>query len=534
MADVARPGGPDLHHFPGGLALEDRKAMATGQPLEAATLPGEVVLPLRQHIGQPAKPLVAVGDTVGKGQAIAEADGRVSAFVHAPTSGKVTAIEWHDVPHPTGVQQECIIIRADGHDSFGDAGGWPYPAMDWESVEPVEIRARVREAGVVGLGGAVFPTDIKIDAGNFAAIDCLVINGAECEPYISCDDTLMRHAADEVIRGARILQRASGASRCIIAIEDNKPEAGMAMEQALRAAKEANPDLAIELIAVPSIYPEGGEKQLIQVLTGQEVPADGLPQDVGVICHNVGTAVAARRAVEDGEPLIRRIVTVTGEGVAQPRNLEARLGTTFASLVNDCGGYTEDVQRLIMGGPMMGFALAHDNIPVTKATNCILLPSTSEIAPESEVMPCIRCGECAAACPASLLPQQLYWHTRSRDFEAVEEHAVFDCIECGCCDIVCPSHIPLASHFRFAKTEIWGKEIERAKSDIARQRFEARQARLEREKLEQEEKRKRKQEALKKLDAAKDRKAEIDAALERVQSRRGKPPASTSSEEGQD
>ncbi|MDX1455217.1 MAG: electron transport complex subunit RsxC [Gammaproteobacteria bacterium] len=531
MADVARPGGPDLHHFPGGLALEDRKAMATRLPLETASLPAEVVLPLRQHIGQPAVPLVAVGDKVHKGQPVAEADGRVSAFVHAPTSGEVIAIELHDVPHPTGLQQECIVIRADGEDSLGSNNSWPYQGLEWNQADPADIRSRIREAGVVGLGGAVFPTEIKVDAGNYAAIDSLVINGAECEPYISCDDTLMRHAADEVIRGTEILQRASGAVRCIIAIEDNKPEAGTAMEEALRAAKEANPDLPIALIAVPSIYPEGGEKQLIQVLTGREVPADGLPQDIGVICHNVGTAVAARRAVEDGEPLIRRIVTVTGEGVAEPRNLEARLGTPFSSLVRDCGGYTEDVQRLIMGGPMMGFALQHDEIPVTKATNCILLPSSEEIAPPTEVMPCIRCGECAAACPASLLPQQLYWHTRSRDFDAVEEHALFDCIECGCCDVVCPSHIPLASHFRFAKTEIWGKEIERAKSDIARQRFEARQARLEREKLEQEEKRKRKQEALKKLGDAKDRKAEIDAALERVKSRRGQPPTTNQEQE---
>lgn len=512
MADMRSRDGTELHRFPGGLELPDNKSMSNTASLRVAPLPREIVLPLAQHIGEPAKPVVVAGDRVLRGQVVAEPAGPISATLHASTSGTVIAIEERSIPHPSGLSARAIVIAADGKD---DAAA-PRPLADWENATPAQIRDHVRGSGIVGLGGAAFPTSVKLDAEDHAPIERLILNGAECEPYISCDDILMRTRARAVVSGARIMLRALHAQRCQIAIEDSKPEA----EAALRAALAAVNDERLELIAVPSVYPEGGEKQLIQVLTGHEVPHDGLPMDIGVVCHNVATAAAVHRAVVDGEPLISRIVTVTGMGVANPANVEARIGTPFSDLVAFCGGYTEMASRLIMGGPMMGFAIRSDEVPVIKATNCILAGSDAEVAPARTPLPCIRCGECAQVCPASLLPQTLYWYTRARDFEKVQEYDLFDCIECGCCDVVCPSQIPLASHFRFAKTAIRDREQERVKADLARQRHEARGARLEREAREQEERRRRKQEALEKLKAGDAKKNEIQAALERARKKK--------------
>jgi len=508
MADMRSRDGTELHRFPGGLELPGNKAMSTGRPVRIAPVPRELIIPLSQHIGEPSTPLVEAGQHVRRGEAIAEPASAISAALHAPTSGTIAAIEDRLIPHPSGLTARCIVIHADGNDAAVPA----MPLPKWEHAPPDEIRGHLRSAGIVGLGGAAFPTWVKLDTEGRPAIERLVLNGAECEPYISCDDMLMRERAADVVSGARIMLRALQAARCQIAIEDNKPEAENALRTALR---EAN-DERLELVAVPSVYPEGGEKQLIQVLTGREVPHDGLPLDIGIVCHNVATAAAVHRAVIQGEPLISRIVTVTGQGVAEPANVEARVGTLFGELIEFCGGYTQISSRLIMGGPMMGFALKSDEVPVIKGTNCILAGREEEVAPARATMPCIRCGECAQVCPASLLPQVLYWHTRARDFEKTREYDLFDCIECGCCDLVCPSQIPLVSHFRFAKTEIWGKELERAKADIARQRHEARQARLEHEAREQEEKRRRKQEALEKMKSGDPKKNEIKAALERA------------------
>ena len=513
MAEMRSRDGVQLHRFPGGLQLEDHKAMATGRPVEPAAVPGELVIPLQQHIGEPAIPMVEIGERVVGGQAIAEAQGNISAFIHASSSGTVTAITERLIPHPSGLTANCIVIETDGRDEFIA----PAPLDNWRDANPATIHQHVRKAGIVGLGGAAFPTDIKLTADELHRIDRLILNGAECEPYICCDDMLMRERADEVISGALIMMRALATSRCQLAIEDNKPEA----EDALRAAIDAaDCNEEIEIISVPSVYPEGGEKQLIQVLTGKEVPSEGLPIDIGIVCHNVGTAAAVHRSVVDGMPLVSRFVAVTGGGVNEPRVLDARIGTPFSALIEAAGSARDSAVRLLMGGPMMGFAIRDDSVPVIKATNCILLATEEEIRPHKEPMPCIRCGECAQVCPASLLPQQLFWHTRARDFDKVEDYDVFDCIECGCCDVVCPSHIPLASHFRFAKTEIWGKEAERARADIARQRHEARQERIEKEKREQEERRQRKKRMLDNLDKGESKKEEIKAAMERAKKKK--------------
>lgn len=503
-----------LHRFPGGLRLESRKGLSTGRPIARLPLPGRLTLPLSQHIGITATPLVKPGERVYKGQMIAAAEGYISAPVHASSSGTVVEVAEFPVPHPSGLSAPCIVIDTDGRDEW-------LPTLaavdDALQRDPAELRNLIRNAGIVGLGGAGFPAAVKLNTGLTHEIDLLVLNGAECEPYISCDDMLMRERPEEVIAGLRILRHVLNAAQCVIGVEDNKPEA----IQSLRAALAQGPDEGIEVVAVPTRYPAGGEKQLIQVLTGLEVPSQGLPADLGILCHNVGTAAAVYQAIALGRPLVSRIVTVTGDGVAEPRNLEVPIGTPIAKLIEYCGGYTPQVQRLLMGGPMMGIALPSDTLPVIKTCNCILAATAADLPEPTPQLPCIRCGECAVACPARLLPQQLYWHAHARDLDAVQEYDLFDCIECGCCAQVCPSHIPLVQYFRYAKTEIWDQEREREKADLARQRHEFRLERLEREKREKAERHKQKRKALD-TPAGKDdpRKAAIAAALERVKARK--------------
>lgn len=464
-----------LWRFHGGLDLPGHKQIATARPLEPVPLPAQLVVPVGQHVGGPGDPIVEVGERVLRGQPLTRITSYIGAPVHASSSGTVTAIEPRPVPHPSGLESMAIVIATDGADE-------PFcgfdPLMNYRTLNPPALRRRVREAGIVGLGGAVFPTSVKLNVGT--GLQTLILNGAECEPYISCDDTLMRSDPLEVITGGQIMLHALGAGHCIIAIEDDKPEAFESLSEALRKAA----DPRFELVKVPAIYPEGGERQLIQVLTGEEVPSGGIPIDIGYLCQNVGTAAAVARAVLHGESLISRIVTVTGAGVAEPRNVEARIGTPVSELVSFCGGYTGAARHLIMGGAMMGVPLATDAVPIVKATNCLLIATTEEIRPREAAMPCIRCGDCASACPASLLPQQLYWHARTDQLEKAVDLYLFDCIECGVCDTVCPSQIPLTEYFRYAKSEVWSRERQRQQADIARQRFEARKTRIESEKAE--------------------------------------------------
>lgn len=510
-------GAPKLQHFHGGLRLDRHKAESTGGPVSPLRVPARLIVPLRQHIGEAAEPCVTAGDRVSKGQVIGRCDTFVGAAVHAPSSGVVTEVTDHPVPHPSGLSAPCVIIETDGREHWGDCR--LAPIEDHLDADPATLRHRVREAGIVGLGGAAFPSAVKLTPRPGEKLDCLVINGAECEPYITCDDMLMRAHADEVIEGVRIIMQAVKPRCCLIGIEDHMTAALDAMRAAL-GGDEAD---GIRIVAIPSIYPTGGERQLIKVLTGREVPSQGLPADIGMVCHNVGTAVAIYRAVVLGEPLLSRIVTVTGSGVNRPRNLEVLIGTPIADIIDASGGYTPDVARLIMGGPMMGFALPDDAIPVVKGTNCILAATERDLAQPGPVMPCIRCGECVRVCPAQLLPQQLYWYSRSRDFDKAQDHDLFDCIECGCCAYVCPSNIPLVQYYRFAKHEIWGQERERRKADLARERHEFRQARLEQEAREKAERLARKKAALatKQGQEGEDpKKAAIQAALDRARAKK--------------
>jgi electron transport complex protein RnfC len=505
---------PHPETFAGGVELEPNKAQSLTLPVVPVALPEILVIPLHQHIGESAELDVKVGDRVDKGQCLACPHGYISAAVHAPSSGVVLDIGEYPVPHPSGLKAPCIRIRTDGEERWRER----HPEVDPFSLSPVKTRQRVREAGIVGLGGAGFPTSVKMNPGPDFKVHLLVINAVECEPYISCDEALIRCCPDDVISGALIIQHAVRAAACVIGIEDNMPEAADALQQSVERLAPGR----IRVVRVPTRYPAGGEKQLIYALTGVEVPSDGLPIDVGVICQNVATAVAVYRAVRHDEPLVSRIVTVTGGGVATPRNLEVLIGTPMSALIEHCGGYTAEVDRLLMGGPMMGFALASDDLPVIKTTNCLLASTHAETPPAPPALPCIRCGRCAEVCPAGLLPQQLYWHSHVRNFEKTQDYNLFDCIECGCCALVCPSHIPLVQYYRFAKTEIRDQELQRRKSDIARRRHEFREFRLEREKRELAARRAQHKPRREKAGDADAKKAEIQAALERVKAKKAK------------
>ena len=499
-----------LWSFRGGVHPDQHKSASTHAPIEKAHLPSRLVLPLHQHIGEPAEPLFARGDRVLKGQMIARASGYVSAPVHAPTSGTVVDIGDYPIPHPSGLFAPCMVIESDGEDRWIDHAG----IGDYETLDPSTLRNVIREAGIVGLGGAGFPSYIKLNPGNRKTVETLILNGVECEPYITCDDMLMRERAEEVVGGMQIVRHALQAERCLIAIEDNKPQAC----EAMRRATAGMPGVTV--VPVPTLYPQGSEKQLVKVLTGKEVPANGLCINIGVVNVNVGTAAAVYRAIQHGEPLISRIVTVTGGAVDMPRNLETLLGTPADELIAQCSGRSERIERLIMGGPMMGFALHRLDLPVIKTTNCLLAADAQELTPVRPVMPCIRCGACAEACPVNLLPQQLYWHAKHRDLEKVQQYNLFDCIECGCCSYVCPSNIPLVQYYRYAKGDIWTQEREKEKAAVARRRHEARQARAEREKAEREAKRQQKKAALDASTARERGQAEAQAAMQRAEARR--------------
>jgi len=465
-----------LHTFKGGVHPPSHKAESNTRPVHAAPLPRKLVIPLRQHIGNPAKPVVSVGERVLKGQLIGAADGYISAAVHASSSGTVTAIGPALVPHASGLPDDCITIETDGLDEW-----IARTPLDYRALEPSELRMRLRDLGLTGLGGAVFPSAVKLDPG--ARHDCptLILNGGECEPWITCDDVLMRTQADAILQGVAVMRHLLGSTEILVGIEDNKPEAIAAMR-----AAAAEMQFAVEVIAVPTIYPAGGAKQLIETLTGKQVPSGRLSTDIGIQVFNVGTAYALARAVHHGEPLISRLLTVTGH-VLRPQNVEALIGTPMQVLV-DVAGDRDGTTGVLMGGPMMGMPMPNLEVPVIKATNCILVKSKELFPPLPKALPCIRCTRCADACPAELQPQELFRFAKAGDFGRAQEYHLFDCIECGCCSYVCPSHIPLVDFYRYAKSEIWAREKEKRAADLARERHDFRQFRLEREKKEKAEK----------------------------------------------
>jgi len=454
----------------GGLRLPPRKAESLQRPIGGPFMPRRLVLSLPSFASASARLCVAPGERVLRGQTLMAADEPTQIpDVHAPTSGRVVDVIERAALRGGGlITAVCVVIEPDGEDETAPE------SLDtsWPTDRYARIEA-IRRGGIVGLGGAAYPTASKI--GSLRGCKAVILNGAECEPYISCDDALMQRSAEAVVDGGQILCEMTGAELCIIAIETDKPRAVDAVTNAAAAAN----DQRLRIAQVQSIYPAGGERQLVELLTGIEVPTGQFASDIGYLCVNVGTAYAISRKARHGEPLLSRIVTVTGSGVKAPQNVEALIGTPIEELIEYCGGYTDDVERLIVGGNMMGIALPDDSFGITKSTNCVLAAARGELADAAVEWPCIRCGECASACPAHLLPQELLRAARASDHASLESLGLRDCIECGCCDVVCPSHIRLTQSFRDAKTSLRRFEQHRELAEQAQRRVEERSARAE-------------------------------------------------------
>ena len=464
-----------LFSFKGGVKPNPNKAASTTLPIAHAPLVGRYIVPLHQSVGGTPHPIVQTGDYVLKGQRIGEADGWVSAAVHAPTSGTVVDIGPHIIPHPSGLPTDCVVIEADGRDTWIER-----TPFDLEKASPEAVREYLRDMGIVGMGGAVFPSHVKLSVPKGKTIEQLIINGAECEPFITCDDRLMREQATEIIQGSSLFGQLVNAAKVLIGVEDNKPEAISALK-----AAQSELNAPVEIVTVPTIYPTGGAKELIRVLTGKEVPGSKRSTDFGVQVFNVATVQTAWRAITYGEPLISRIITISG-AVGEARNWSVPIGMPIADLVA-LAQPKASMDGVIMGGPMMGFRVTTTKAPVIKATNSLIVNAPGLFPPKPQELPCIRCGTCATACPQELQPFELYWWSRASKFEQLEKYKLFDCIECGCCDYVCPSHIPLVNYFRFAKSEIQAEQREKHTADAARQRFEFKEERAEREKREKAE-----------------------------------------------
>jgi len=458
-----------LWDFHGGIHPPVRKSITSRKPIALMPLPNRLYVPFRQHIGVSGHILVAQGQYVLKGQALTSADNAMTVPVHAPTSGTILAITEHTSPHPSALPENVFVIEPDGLDQWR-----PRQPLNIVTADQQMILERIQDSGIAGMGGAGFPTHIK--AGMQQPVDYLIVNAVECEPYISADDALMQEAPTTIVKGIDILCKLLNPKAVLIGIEDDKPIA----IAALKAACSQREHYFVR--PVPVKYPSGGEKQLIQLLTNKEVPAGRRPADIGIVMHNVGTLFAVAQAVLDDHPLISRIVTVTGETLRNPQNVHALLGTPVADLLSFCGFQAEAQQKVIMGGPMMGFTLPDLSVPVVKTTNCILAPTAQELPDAGPELDCIRCGACAEACPATLLPQQLLWYSKAKDHDKLKEYHLSDCIECGACAYVCPSEIPLVQYYRIAKAEIREQQRETLKAEQAKARFEARNARLDAEK----------------------------------------------------
>ena len=498
-----------IWNFPGGVHPAENKKQSNTTDIVHARLPEEIVLPVKQHIGKPGNLLVAAGDAVLKGQQLTALDTGFTLPVHAPTSGVITVIEPRTTAHPSGLNELSVVIKPDGLDTWIEK----HPVEDFSSKNSDELLDVIRQAGISGMGGAGFPTAKKLQSG-LGRTDILIVNAAECEPYITSDDKLLQEHAEEVLKGIEVVEHILQPKLTVIGIEDNKPDAIKALEIAAK-----NKDIVIRVI--PTKYPSGGEKQLIKILTNKEVPAGGIPADIGVLVQNVGSLYSIKRAVIDGEPVVNRVVTLTGKTFKQPRNVWALLGTPVHELLEEFG-YKADkkLPRLILGGPMMGFTLPHANVPITKTSNCILAPTRREISPSTYEMECIRCSACAEACPASLLPQQLQWHAKANELDKCEELNIKDCIECGACAFVCPSEIPLVQYYRQAKAEIKTRKDEATAAERAKVRFEEKNARMERDKAERENRFKKAADNRRKDMKAADGDDAIAAAIARVKAQK--------------
>ncbi|NMP15637.1 electron transport complex subunit RsxC [Thalassotalea sp. Y01] len=498
-------------NFAGGIHPPEQKFLSNTKPIKSIALPKQIILPLKQHVGKAGEPIVKVGDKVLKGQQLSKNGNPMAVPVHAPTSGTIVAIKPATIAHPSAMKDLCIILEPDGEDKWRKRE----IVKDFKQLSKADLIDKIAEAGIAGMGGAGFPTNIKVNVK--PGIKFLIINAAECEPYITADDLLMREQTATIASGIDILDHLLEPEHVLIGIEDNKPEAIGALKKA--TAHNAK----VQVCVLPTKYPTGGEKQLIKALTNQEVPSGVLPVSMGIIMQNVATVFAISEAVLNDTPLIRRVVTLTGKAIDKPQNLWVPLGTPIEHLLQQVGFKPQPKQRVIMGGPLMGFALADLNVPAVKITNCILAPSEIEIAATEKEIECVRCGQCADVCPSNLLPQELQWYAKAKDFDKLQELNLFDCIDCGACAYVCPSHIPLVHYYRVAKATIRQNKLQEGKAERAKLRFEARKIRLEREKLEREEKHKKAMEA-RRANMTKDKSSAsnsaVAAALARVKAKK--------------
>lgn len=429
--------------FKGGVHPPEHKELAEHQAIEVLPLPQLVIIPVQQHLGAPAQPIVNVGDEVKTGDKVCEAKGYVSVPSHASISGKVKAIEKR--PHPVGGDVLSIVIESDGNDELASSIA---PIPNYLAQEVDDMKKKIQEAGLAGMGGAAFPTHVKLSPPADKPIDTFILNGAECEPFLTADHRLMLERPNEILEGVRIIMKILGCKTGFIAIEKNKPDAIALMQRLLSKTGDD-----IKVIALNVKYPQGAEKQLIKAITNRKVPAGGLPMDVGCLVHNVGTAKAIFDAVSSNRPLYERVVTVTGRGIKQTKNLLVRIGTPFQNLIDYCGGFTEATIKIINGGPMMGIAQFTTEVPVTKGTSGILLLTEKETE-IAEPGPCIRCARCVDICPMNLLPNTLAKLIEYKKFEEAHKFGVLDCIECGSCAFICPSKIRHIHHFKFGKLEV--------------------------------------------------------------------------------
>lgn len=465
-----------LWRSPGGIHPPEVKFLSNATPISQLPLADTYLVPIPQ-VGENCTLAVNIGDSVLKGTPLTQGSSIWHLPVHAPTSGTIVAIEPRASNHASALPVNTCVIQADGKDTWCEL-----VQNELDDLSHQQMIDKIRAAGIAGMGGAAFPTHIKLNP--VSEIDLVIINGVECEPYISADDRLMREYSQDILAGIGIIHRLLTPKRIVIAIEDNKPEAAKAMQAAV--VQCGLPADSIRVTVIPTKYPSGGEKQLIQIITGREVPSGAIPAKLGIVVHNVGTAFAIHQAVTQGKPLIERVVTVTGKNVGKPGNYWLPIGTPVEHVLSATEFMPEPEQKVIIGGPMMGHALANIQVPILKGTNCILVPSSQEIGTTPEEKACIRCGECANACPALLLPQQLFWHAKAEEYDKAASYNLKDCIECGCCSYVCPSDIPLVEYYRIAKSALKQAADEKQQAERAKQRFDARLARLEEEKLARE------------------------------------------------
>ncbi len=454
----------------GGVHAEEHKAItATQSIITTFPLPARLYIPLQQHVGKPAEPLIRVGEQVLKGQLLAYSQGLISAPVHAPSSGVILDVNDYPAPHPSALPIRMIVLETDGKEEWLAT----VPVSDPFQLDPEAISLRVGAAGIVGLGGATFPTAVKLNMGRENRIDTLIINGAECEPYLSCDDRQMQERSDQIIDGVRLMLHGMATGHAVVAIEDNKPQAFFAMQAAAR------PYPSINVIQIPTRYPMGWDRQLIRYVTGREVPVGCRSSEIGVTIHNVGTAYATHKAIRYGQPLVSRVITVSGGAVGRPMNVEVPLGTLIAELFAFCEVNAAQTARIVMGGPMMGDSLPHTGLPTVKATSGILALTQSELKNTDE-QPCIRCASCVSVCPAGLRPLDMANNIRVNQLDAAVDIGLKDCISCGCCSYICPSNIPLVQYFKYATGEVAARQQAQHKSEQTKRLIDTRNARLAR------------------------------------------------------